>query len=130
MTIPAKTLIGHIPALVARRFAANPGLIIEPIFQPCSVAILSVNVTDLAERLMDHGPAGSEELTLLLKTHYEKITDVCTKHGGDVVKFTGDILLVLWTPETADETLTNTTLRAAQCALEMQQALSPIYPFR
>jgi class 3 adenylate cyclase len=45
-----------------------------------------------------------------------------SSQGGDVFKFAGDAVLVLWPPGT-DEDLTTLTRRAAQCGLEIQRGL-------
>jgi class 3 adenylate cyclase len=130
MAVPLKTLIGHIPALMARRLATTPALIIEPIAQNCPAAILSVDVsslTSLTNLLIKCGPAGSEELADLLKNYYTQLIDLLTQHGGDVVKFSGDTLLALWATEATNESLTTTALRAAQCATTIYHTFDQLH---
>ena len=126
MPAPAKTLTGYIPAIVARRFEDNPRLIIKPTARYLPGAVLGIHISGLAtliKRLSTHGPAGSEELTNLLKINYERLVDLFVTHGGDVIKFSGDMLLALWTTEPTDKTLETAVVRAAQCGLAIQATL-------
>jgi class 3 adenylate cyclase/tetratricopeptide (TPR) repeat protein len=53
--------------------------------------------TRLSERLAAMGREGAEELTTLLNSVFEHMTTSVADHGGDVVSFGGDALLVLYT---------------------------------
>ncbi len=126
MPTPITTLMGHIPALIAQRFAENPSLFIEPVIQACPAAILAIDVSslaNLANRIVEKGPAGSDELTELLKTHFKELTNILTDHGGDVVKFTSDRMFVLWATQTSNESMDAATLRAAQCAFVLNSTI-------
>jgi class 3 adenylate cyclase/tetratricopeptide (TPR) repeat protein len=52
--------------------------------------------TRLSERLQAKGRAGAEELVLLLSGVYAGLIGVAERHGGDVLKFRGDALLILF----------------------------------
>ena len=124
MPAPVKTLASYIPAAIARRLAANPRLIIEPTPDYLPAAILAVDISGLnrlAVHLTEHGIL--EELATLLKVPFQKIVDLLTTHGGDVVKFSGDMLFAIWPTEVLGESLEIVTLRAAQCGLAMQEDL-------
>jgi class 3 adenylate cyclase len=74
--------------------------------------------TRLAERLARLGGAeGAEQLTRVLNEHFGAFIDVVARHGGDVVKFAGDALVVVW-PEM--DGAHNAALRAVSAGLEMQ----------
>ena len=52
--------------------------------------------TRLTEKLSSLGRRGAEELTDLLNTCFDDMIDRCVAEGGDVIKFGGDALLVLF----------------------------------
>ena len=53
--------------------------------------------TALSERLAELGHEGAEQLTDLLNRCFAEMIDACERRGGDVIKFGGDALLVLFT---------------------------------
>ena len=55
--------------------------------------------TTLAERLAERGREGAEELNQLISGCFEGMIEHCDRHGGDVVKFGGDALLVWFAGE-------------------------------
>ena len=55
--------------------------------------------TALSERLAGLGHEGAEELTDLLNRCFGQMIDGCEERGGDIVKFGGDALLVLFTDD-------------------------------
>lgn len=56
-----------------------------------------------------------------LNSYFEQLVRVIASQGGDVFKFAGDALLVLWPP--SDEDLSTKARRAAQSALEIQRKM-------
>lgn len=117
-------LDSYVPALVYG-FASEAAHHSSAASTRFEAAVLLADVTGftpLTERLARHGPAGVEELTLLLNTYFGHLVDLVTAHGGDVVKFAGDALLALWRVS-ADDDLTDVTRRAAQCASAVREAL-------
>lgn len=84
-----------------------------------SGSMLSADIsgfTALSERLASKGRAGAEELTDLINTCFEALIGAAERHGGEVLKFGGDAILVLF--RSADH-----PVRAATAGIEMQQAL-------
>jgi class 3 adenylate cyclase/tetratricopeptide (TPR) repeat protein len=73
--------------------------------------------TALAERLAAEGAHGAEELTRTLNAYFGPLIDRILASGGDVVKFAGDALLVLW-PVNGDPE--DAVWRAAHCARRLQ----------
>jgi class 3 adenylate cyclase/tetratricopeptide (TPR) repeat protein len=55
--------------------------------------------TRLSERLQAKGRAGAEELVLLVSGVFEGLIGISDRHGGDVLKFRGDALLLLFSGE-------------------------------
>jgi class 3 adenylate cyclase/tetratricopeptide (TPR) repeat protein len=65
-----------------------------------SGSLLSADIsgfTALSERLAGIGRAGAEELTDLLNRCFDGMIATASRHGGDVLKFGGDALLILFT---------------------------------
>ncbi len=52
--------------------------------------------TALSERLAAKGRAGTEELILVISGVFEGLIGIAQRHGGDVLKFRGDALLLLF----------------------------------
>jgi class 3 adenylate cyclase len=62
-----------------------------------------------------------ELLTNCMNNYFTKVINMIRAYGGDVVKFAGDSMIVLFLPSpeerlSEDEGLTVTSLRCAQCA--------------
>jgi len=86
------------------RFRAVPG----------SLVSLDISgFTSLSERLQAKGRAGAEELILLISGIFEGLIGIAHRHGGDVLKFRGDALLLLFEGPEHE-------LRASQAAGQMQ----------
>ncbi len=120
-----ETLASYVPALVLRRFAADPTPLRGPEREQFPAAVLFADIsgfTALTERLAQRGPAGAEALTVLLNAYFERLIALVIAHGGDVVNLAGDAVVALW-PTTEAEGLSEVTHRAAQCALDVQTTL-------
>ncbi len=79
-------------------------------------SLVSVDIsgfTALAERLSVKGKAGAEELVQRISACFERLIDVAERHGGDVLKFRGDALLLLFRDDRHPQ-------RAAGAASDMQ----------
>jgi class 3 adenylate cyclase len=75
--------------------------------------------TALAERLAVHGKAGAEELVQRISSVFDDLIAVAERHGGDVLKFRGDALLVLFAGDRHAE-------RAVGAASDMQWTIEEI----
>ncbi|OWZ23905.1 hypothetical protein PHMEG_0001129 [Phytophthora megakarya] len=67
-----------------------------------------------------------ETLTTSLNKSLEPVIEVILKHGGDIIKFAGDALIVMWETEASRGKVTpagELVYRAVCCALEALQAL-------
>src|SRR4051794_34726364 len=73
--------------------------------------------TKISERLAGLGRHGAEELTDLLNHCFDGMIAICDLGGGDVLKFGGDALLVLFTgPRHAE--------RACDAAIDMRESIA------
>lgn len=69
--------------------------------------------TALSERLATKGKVGAEELILLISGVFEGLIGIAHRHGGDVLKFRGDALLLLFSGN-------DHAVRACRAASQMQ----------
>lgn len=70
--------------------------------------------TALSERLQEKGKLGAEELIMLIGRCYSGLIDIAARYGGDVLKFRGDALLMVFEGDGHEQ-------RAALAALAMQR---------
>jgi class 3 adenylate cyclase len=75
--------------------------------------------TRLSERLAAQGRVGAEIITTVVNECFTLLIDIVAARGGDVVRFGGDALFVVFTGD-------DRVLRAAVAAAEMQTALASI----
>lgn len=123
------TLASYVPKLViGRRLAAGEPLVApeEQLFEAAAMLADVSGFTKLAEKLAQRGPAGAEELTGLLSAYFDPLIACIHSHGGDVLKFAGDALLVVF-PANGDPTAA--ALAAASCGLALQER-SAAHPAR
>ncbi len=69
---------------------------------------------------------GVEQLQDVLNRLFTALIDVAHDYGGDVVRFSGDALTVLFGDETTGHQCAEHTRRALACALDMQRAIAPM----
>jgi class 3 adenylate cyclase/tetratricopeptide (TPR) repeat protein len=72
--------------------------------------------TSLSERLQAQGRMGAEELIVLVSSEFERLIGIAHRHGGDVLKFRGDALLLFFAGSDHE-------IRACGAASEMQGLL-------
>lgn len=124
------TLASHVPVLLLDQLAVEG--FAGPARVPCRGAALFADVsgfTALTERY-SRELSGLEELTARLNASFGRLVHTVEAHGGDIAKFAGDALIVLWpeAPAVLGESragggLDEATLRAVQCGLAIEQAL-------
>ncbi|MEM7343630.1 MAG: tetratricopeptide repeat protein, partial [Chloroflexota bacterium] len=78
--------------------------------------------TPLAESLASSGVRGAEELTSILNRVFEDLITAAETHGGQVVKFGGDALSLIWACE--QDRLEQGVWQAVQAAFAMQAAMA------
>ena len=85
-------------------------------------SLVSVDIsgfTALAERLAVKGKAGAEELVGRISAVFDDLIGVAERHGGDVLKFRGDALLLFFGGERHAE-------RACGAASDMQWTIEEV----
>src|SRR6056297_225216 len=90
---PQTGIGSYVPELV-RRWPES-----DPPHRRVEGALVSADIsgfTALSERLAAYGREGAEELTLLLNQCFGGMIEIIDAYGGDVLKFGGDALLVLF----------------------------------
>ena len=100
----------------------------EPSIQQFPAAILFLDIsgfTMLNERLAQLGPAkGPEIVTKHINSYFSSLIVSVDEHGGDTLKFAGDALICMFGYQNCEEPLEIVTLRAVQCALDIQTRLA------
>ncbi|HEU0334905.1 MAG TPA: AAA family ATPase, partial [Gaiellaceae bacterium] len=116
MPAEPQQLLAYVPRRVAGRLRAGGDAIgTEDAFES-SVLFADVSgFTPLSEALGRHGTRGTERLSGILNTTFEPLVDLVEAHGGEVWKFAGDALLVLFPGSSA--------AGCRACALELQQTM-------
>jgi class 3 adenylate cyclase/tetratricopeptide (TPR) repeat protein len=88
----------------------------QPLYAATFFADLA-GFTAMADRLAERGSQGPEQLTAVLDEVFGALIDLVLQHGGDVVRFAGDAIQVIWRAD-GPEGLQDAVLRAATCALD------------
>ncbi|GBG26248.1 cAMP-specific 3',5'-cyclic phosphodiesterase [Hondaea fermentalgiana] len=78
--------------------------------------------TKLSERMsFRYGPhVGAEHLAKQLNSYFSQLVKIINSEGGDVFKFAGDAMIVLWPPTGDEESIEDRAKRATQCAVRIQ----------
>ena len=102
---------------------------------PLTRVLAAGSFTALSETLKkQHAKRGSELLNVYINAYFEKLIEEVTKFHGDVIKFAGDALQVVWRAPVSGSTLGSHNdafperqglpgyvLRASQCCLHLLQ---------
>jgi class 3 adenylate cyclase len=119
------TMASYVPPSVVRRVLAETQCPREPYAERFPAATLFADVsgfTPLTAALGRKGAEGPEELTRLLNTYFGHVITLIEAEGGEVVKFGGDAVTVLFPAE--GEPLSYAVRRALQAAEAMQAAMA------
>ena len=54
--------------------------------------------TNLSEACSRKGVQGNEELALSINRYMDGMVSYLNKYGGDIIKFVGDAMIVMWPP--------------------------------
>jgi class 3 adenylate cyclase len=118
------TIAPYIPPTLLRAILSDPQVPVEPSAERFPAAVLFADVsgfTPLTEALAQKGAEGPEELTRLLNRYFGRIIGLIEAQGGEVVKFSGDAVTVLFAA--VDEPLSHAVRRAQQSAEALQAAI-------
>lgn len=115
----SQDLAPYVPRL-ATELAGTPGATWTSIDGSMLSADIS-GFTALSEKLAGKGKAGAEEITSLINTCFTALIDSAYDYGGEVIKFGGDALLVLFRGDDHERRVANASL-AMQIALHSSTA--------
>jgi class 3 adenylate cyclase len=118
-------LAAYLPNLVIRNLSSQRGCVKYPYFETIEAAVLFADIsgyTALTELLVSQGVSGTERLTQYLNEYFSRIIGIISNFGGDVVKFAGDALVVIW-PTLGTAGLRYSAHIASQCAMSLIQDL-------
>ena len=119
------TLLGYLPAILIKKILEQKQSEKKkaPITMPIKTVSLFADIsgfTKLSESFSKKGRKGSEFLAFCLNRYMELLINIIGKNGGDIIKFAGDALLVIWPQEKGgNEDKINSCRRAVQCALQI-----------
>ena len=112
------TFAPYVPRLI-RGWSEEPD---GPRVRALDGSLVSVDIsgfTALAERLAVNGKAGAEELVGRISAVFDDLIGVAERHGGDVLKFRGDALLLFFVGDRHAE-------RACGAASDMQWTIEEV----
>ena len=115
MTVEPRTLAPYLPHLAVAWTVEAP----DERWRTMDATLVFADVsgfTRLSERLAGKGRIGAEELTELLGSCFDQLLSVAYAHGGSLLKFGGDALLLLFSGADHPE-------RAALAAICMRQQM-------
>ena len=122
-----QNLVSYVPGMLARRLAEHPEPLEEPFVERFQAAVLFADIsgfTALTEQLALQGPDGAEAISQILNQYFSQLIETIYAYDGDIVKFAGDALMAIWKDRRAEDL----ALRAASCALAIQQKLHNYSP--
>ena len=145
MSAPSKTdkssnrsinqnLLGFIPALVVDNLLEKikkKEIRKLPEKQTMNSVVMFADIsgfTNLSEKLSQLGAEGAELLAFALTRYMEFLVKAIGLSGGDIFKFAGDAMIVLWPPpqHNTEEELTTLCRQAIQSSLDIQSKLHEI----
>jgi Adenylate and Guanylate cyclase catalytic domain len=93
----------------------------EVSFRPytCHAAVLFVDLSNYSKITAEISHKGAHAISTAVNAYLSRLLGIVSSYGGDVVKFAGDAVLIVWEGEKGD--LEMNILLAARCSLEMQE---------
>ncbi|CAD8109893.1 unnamed protein product [Paramecium primaurelia] len=135
--VKVQSILGFIPALVFQHILENQIKGIKPHvpeIQSFKSVIMFADIcgfTNLTEQLSKIGPEGSEVIAFAINRYMELLIKSISKSGGDIFKFAGDAIIVVWPPPTGlndkDEQLKTLLRQGIQSALDIQAKLNDTF---
>lgn len=103
-----------------------------PELQPMETVVVFADIsgfTNLSEACAKKGDRGNEELAFCINRYMEGMVTNLNQYGGDIIKFVGDAMIVMWPPINKElgnwqETRNDTIRRAIQCAQDIQKTMN------
>jgi class 3 adenylate cyclase len=75
--------------------------------------------TALGEACQKQGVRGNEELAFCINRYMEGMIKIIGKYGGDIIKFVGDAMIVMWPEASGPNKAQMTVRKVIQCALDI-----------
>jgi class 3 adenylate cyclase len=90
-------------------------------FQPytCQAAVLFVDISGYSRITAAIAHKGAHVISAAVNAYLSRLLKIIYQHGGDVVKFAGDAILVVW--EGNEQELEINVVCAAYCAVQLQR---------
>lgn len=135
LSVGQQSLMGYLPAIVIQNVIENKidfdnkgdwKRVLPQYYNIHTVSLFAdiSGFTKLGEAFAKKGRIGPEFLAFSLNRYMEQLINIIGKNGGDIFKFAGDALLVIWPENKKDKNyLAESCQRAIQCALEIQSKL-------
>ena len=123
-TAEYKCILGYLPATIIKNVIDkkfNPTKELPQHYLTDSVGLFSdiSGFTKLSVAFSKKGRVGPEYLTFCINRYMEQIINIIGANGGDIFKFAGDALMVIWPPDGSEDFLSRTCTRACQCAMDI-----------
>ena len=87
--------------------------------------------TNLSEACAKKGDRGNEELAFCINRYMEGMVTNLDKYGGDIIKFVGDAMIVMWPPveksgdvHTDDLNRMEVIRKTIQCSIDIQRSMN------
>ena len=130
-TAEYKCILGYLPATIIKNAIDkkfNPLKELPQHYLTDSVGLFSdiSGFTKLSVAFSKKGRLGPEYLTFCINRYMEQIINIIGANGGDIFKFAGDALMVIWPPDGSEDFLERTCSRACQCAMDIINKLDKI----
>jgi class 3 adenylate cyclase len=93
----------------------------EVSFRPytCYAVVLFVDLSNYSKITAEIAHRGAHTISTVVNDYLSRLLHIVSLYGGDVVKFAGDAVLIVW--EGTNEDVENNLLLAAKCVLDMQE---------
>ena len=117
-----RSLLAYLPRYIIAQAQRGKDLS-QPFVVPTQGVALVLDIAgfvQLTEEFTRQGWRGAERLSSLLDSYFGRMTAITSAHGGDVIAFTGDGFIAIWSNAPSLEV---DALLAAECGLEMQRVL-------
>ena len=94
----------YIPSLVLQQLIQKEQARVQtklPELQPMETVVVFADIsgfTNLSEACAKKGDRGNEELAFCINRYMEGMVTNLNQYGGDIIKFVGDAMIVMWPP--------------------------------
>ena len=118
-----QTLASYVPGIIVEQLMHGETLEVpfrkqyETVCVFCDIS----GFTKLSEHMARTGK-GAEGVSRNINKYFQMMVKIISSGGGDVLKFAGDAMIVLW-PEGDQDSIQTRLHRATQCAVYIQQKL-------